>query len=269
MIDHVLTRTVRDSAALLDVLAGEMPGDLYVAPPQARPFAAEVGEAPGFLKVGVLDKPADERYKCHAECSAAANEAARLLESLGHKVDEAHPAALGNPDFQRNFELLFLDVEMAYDLEAWSELLGRRVAPEELEPIDQIFYAAGSAIESTKYISTLVWFEDWRRTVARFWVDDGYDLLVSPVLAVPPARIGELSDTVLGWQRMTEALQFTAQFNITGQPAISLPLHMTADGLPVGVQIVAAYGREDVLIRVASQLEQAAPWAQRKPPVHA
>jgi amidase len=127
----------------------------------------------------------------------------------------------------------------------------------------------GAMVPGTAYLRSVLWFETWRREMAGFWAEDGYDLLLTPVLNMPPARIGELSEPVLGQQKVIEALQYTAQINVTGQPAVSLPLHMTPDGLPVGVQLVAAYGREDLLIRLASQVEQAAPWADRKPLVHA
>jgi amidase len=267
-IDHVVTRTVRDSAAMLDVLAGEHPGDLFVAPPPARRFADEVGVEPGSLRIGWLDHPAMEGFVPNAQCAAAVHEAARLLESLGHRVEEAHPAAIGDPDFQRHF-LVLVSTAVAHERDRWSELLGREVAPEEFEPDNQMFDTLGSMVSGASYLGSVLWFETWRRRMAAFWDDDGYDLLLSPVLGVPPVRIGEFSEPIVGQQRVIEALQYTAQFNVTGQPAVSLPLHMTPGGLPVGIQLVAAYGHEDVLIRLACQVEQAAPWAERRPPVHA
>jgi amidase len=132
-----------------------------------------------------------------------------------------------------------------------------------------MFQLLGTSVSGTAYLQAVLWFEGWRRRMATFWAEDGYDLLCTPVLNIVPPRIGELSEPIVGQQRVIEALQYTAQFNVSGQPAMSLPLHMTPDGLPVGVQLVAAYGREDVLLRLASQVEQAAPWAGRKPPVHA
>jgi amidase len=267
-IDHVLTRSVRDSAAMLDVLAGEMPGDLFVAPPPARPFADEVGADPGSLKIGWLDHPAIEGVEANAECRAAVHEARDLLEALGHRLEEAHPAALGDPDFTAKF-IALITTAVATDLLSWSESLGREVSPQELEPDNQMFQLLGTSVSGTAYLQAVLWFESWRRRMATFWADDGYDLLCTPVLNIVPPRIGELSEPIVGQQKVIEALQYTAQFNVSGQPAISLPLHMTPDGLPVGVQLVAAYGREDVLLRLASQVEQAAPWAGRKPPVHA
>jgi len=267
-IDHMVTRTVRDSAGLLDVLAGEMPGDLFVAPPPRRPFAHEVGADTGALKIGWLDHPAQEGIAPNAECATAVHEARDLLESLGHELHEAHPAALGEAEFTRHF-LTIITTAVAADLEEWSDAIGRVIAPGKLEPDNQTFQMLGAMVPATAYLRSELWFEAWRRRMAAFWAEDGYDLLLTPVLNMPPARLGELSEPILGQQRVIEALQYTAQFNVTGQPAMSLPLHWTPEGLPVGVQLVAAYGREDVLVRLASRVEQAAPWADRKPPVHA
>jgi amidase len=267
-IDHVLTRTVRDSAAMLDVLAGEEPGDLYVAPPPARRFAAELGAAPGTLRIGWLDRPPSPDFVANGECAAAVHEAAALLEGLGHQLEEAHPAALADPDFVRHF-LVLVATAVAHERDRWSAFLGREVAAEEFEPDNQMFQMLGGMVTGPAYLETVLWFETWRRQMAAWWVDDGFDLLLSPVLGATPVRIGEYSEPIVGQQRVIEALQYTAQFNVTGQPAVSLPLHVTSDGLPVGVQLVAAYGREDLLIRLASEVEQAAPWAERRPPVHA
>jgi|SRR5579872_1934394 len=267
-IDHVVTRTVRDSARVLDVLAGEMPGDLFVAPPPARPFADEVGAAPGTLRIGLLDHPPFSGFVGHKETREAVQGAAALLEQLGHKLEESHPAAIGDDDFQRHF-IVLVATAIVSDLDHWSELLGRTIDPSEMEPDNAIFHALGSSIPGATYLEAVLWFENWRRRVASWWAEDGFDLLVTPVLAQPPARLGELSEPGVGQERVIETLQYTAQFNVSGQPAISLPLHWTTDGLPVGVQLVAAYGREDLLLRVAVQLEEAAGWVDRHPPFHA
>lgn len=267
-IDHVLTRTVRDSAAMLDVLAGEMPGDLLVAPPPQRCFAEEVGKDPGLLKIGWLDHPAQGGVASDSECAAAVREARDLLESLGHELHESYPSALGEPELMRHF-LTLVTTSVALALESWSEAIGRTIAPGELEPDNQMFHSLGALVPATAYLGSELWLEGWRRQMAAYWTAEGYDLLLTPVLNMTPARIGQLSEPILGQQRVIEALQYTAQFNVTGQPAMSLPLHVTAGGLPVGVQLVAAYGREDTLIRLASQVEQAAPWANRRPPLRA
>jgi amidase len=132
--------------------------------------------------------------------------------------------------------------------------------------------AIGRSVSGPMYVAAMLEVHRWCRTVLSWWHpadgSPGYDLLVTPTIAVPPPRLGYLSEPGKGG-RVFELLQYTAQFNVTGQPAISLPLHWSADGLPVGVQLVAAYGREDLLVRVAAQLEAAAPWADRVPPVSA
>ena len=267
-IDHVLTRSVRDSAGMLDVLSGEMPGDFLVAPPPVRPFAEEGGAEPGPLRIGWLDHPPMEGPEPDAQCARAVHDARDLLESLGHHLEEAHPAAMGEADFSRNF-IVLVTTAVTKDLLLWSEALGRDISPQELEPDNQMFQLLGSSVSGTMYLRAMLWFEGWRRRMAKFWSEDGYDLLCTPVLNGVPPRIGELSEPIVGQQRVLEALQYTAQFNVSGQPAMSLPLHMAPDNLPVGVQLVAGYGREDVLLRLASQVEQAAPWTGRTPRLHA
>ncbi|MGH9296809.1 MAG: amidase [Acidimicrobiales bacterium] len=267
-IDHAVTRTVRDSARLLDVLAGEMPGDLFVAPRPARPFGDEVGRDPGQLRIGFLDAPANRDFEGHPECAAAVHAAATLLEAAGHHVEDRHPAAFGDSDFQRHF-ITIVSSAITAEVAGWGEIIGRTIAPHELEPDNEAFFAMGAAIGASDYVRSVLWFEDWRRQMAEFWSSEGFDLLLTPVLAFPPARIGELSEPVTGQMRVIQTLQYTAQVNVSGQPAISLPIYWSKEGLPIGVQLIAGYGREDVLVRIASQLENAASWTDRVPPVHA
>jgi amidase len=266
--DHVLTRSVRDSAALLDVVAGYHPGDTFAAPAPARPFAREVGAEPGRLRVGILDHPAGPDYRLDPDCAEAVRATGRLLESLGHRVEAAHPASLGEADFGRHF-VRVVAAAVAAALGEWTLALGRVVSADEYEPRDAALSALGFATSAPEYLESLLWLEAYRRRTVSFWSEEGFDLLCTPVLALVPARLGELSDPVEGERRELETLRFTGQFNVTGQPAASLPLHVSAEGLPIGVQLVADYGREDLLIRVASQLEEAAPWGGRLPPVHA
>jgi amidase len=266
--DHVLARTVRDSAAVLDQIAGYRPGDTFVAPLCARPFAQEVGANPGRLRVGLLDHPPQAEYRADPECSQAVRLAGRLLESLGHEVEMAHPASLGEPEFRRHF-IVVVATAVAVALTEWSHLLGREIPVEEYEPVNSLLATLGRSTSGPDYLESLLWLEGFRRRTIAFWSEQGFDLLCTPVLAQPPARLGELSDPVLGVARENATLQFTGQFNVSGQPAASLPLHWTPGGLPIGVQLVADYGREDVLIRVSSQLEQASGWAERRPSVHA
>jgi amidase len=266
--DHVEARTVRDSAAVLDEIAGYFPGDTFVAPPPARPFALEVGADPGRLRIGLLDHPAQVDYLADAECARAVNDTGRLLESLGHRVEIAHPVSLEEPEFQRHF-IVVVATAVAAALARWSAALGREIHAAEYEPTNTMFTALGRSISAPDYLASVLWLEGYRRRTVAFWSELGFDLLCTPVLAQLPHRIGELSDPVDGQRKVLETLQFTSQFNVSGQPAASLPLHWAPGGLPVGVQLVADYGREDVLIRVSSQLEEARPWADRRPPVHA
>jgi amidase len=268
VIDGVLTRTVRDTARILDLISGPEPGDPYVAPLPLRPWADEVGADPGRLRIGLLDHPLLAGAQGHPECAAAVAGAGRLLDSLGHAVDQSYPEALGDEAFQGHF-LNVVACANASDFAAWEAILGRPLGEDDLEPHNQMMRAIGLGVSGPAYLSSVDWLYGYTRRVDRWWSDDGYDVLVTPVLGGPPPPIGWLSDPEQGMARILDLMQYTAQFNITGQPGISLPLHWTADGLPVGVQFVAAYGREDVLVRLAAQIEAAQPWADRRPPLAA
>lgn len=267
-IDGVLTRTVRDTAAVLDCLAGAEPGDPFPAPPLPGPLSAEVGADPGSLRVGLLDHPLMGDIPPDRECQAAVAAAGRLLEHLGHKVEVGYPAAVGDEEFQPHF-VNIVAAATAADVDAWGRLIGRAIGDEELEHDNAAFAGLGRALSANQYLASVAWLHGYQRRMARWWSDDGYDLLVTPVINGTPPPLGWLSDPEEGMTRVIGTLQYTAQFNITGQPAISLPLAWSTEGLPIGVQLVAAFGREDLLVRVASQLESAQPWTDRHPPVHA
>jgi amidase len=267
-IDGSLTRTVRDAARVLDVISNPMPGDPYHAPRLARPLAQECGADPGRLRIGVLDRPPTEGYLDDPECRAAVAAAARQLESLGHHLDQSGPAAMFEPEFVGHFTTIIgADTEATF--RAFELALGRPIGDEEIEPRNAGYRHIGRELSAVAYLETRAWIGSWARRMAGWWTD--HDLLLTPTLGAPPPELGWF--TAAGpdeeGPRVISFIPYTAQFNMTGQPAISLPLHWTPGGLPVGVQLVAAYGREDVLVRVASQLEQAAPWSDRHPPVHA
>jgi amidase len=270
--EHVLTRTVRDTAAVLDATAGPAPGDPYFAPPPARPFALEVGADPGRLRIGVRTRRPGHDDDVHPDCVAAAGVAARALEALGHAVEAVD--ASGLDDVALGQSLGNFGSYLARDLDRWSAVLGRTIDPSELEPWNQMMVESARSVSGADYIAGLERANDYSRAVARFWAPpelggEGYDLLVTPQLGAPPPRIGELAPTRdVGelLEKMSALTVFTFPFNVTGQPAISLPLHWNDAGLPIGVQLVAGYGREDVLLRVAAQLEVAVPWADRHPP---
>jgi amidase len=190
-----------------------------------------------------------------------------VLESLGHAVEQSYPVALGDPEFIEHYGIL-IAVEVAAVLDEFSTLLGRTVRDDELEPNNQVVPALGRAATPSQYLASRRWMDRLSRRIAAWWADEGFDVLVSPVLTGPPPPIGWLTDPADGYGRLLSTLQYTTQFNVTGQPALSLPLYWTSNGLPIGVQFVAAYGREDVLIRLGAQLEQTQPWDYRRPPVH-
>jgi amidase len=259
--EHVLTRTVRDTAGVLDAIAGAGVGDPYTAPPPTRPFVDEVGTDPGRLRIGF-----------HAggwgEGVAAVEATAALLESLGHHVDAANLAALEPGRIGDDVSVLF-PCFIAREVDRWSERLGREIALTELEPWNAMLAEGGRMITASQYIAGVEQAQSYAREVCAWWEDNA--VLVTRWGGAPTPRLGEMQgdDPTVLLGRMGEITPFTIPFNISGQPAISLPLHWDADGMPVGVQLVAAYGREDVLLRVASQLEAARPWADRRPPVSA
>ncbi len=269
--EGAVTRSVRDAAAVLDVIAGKMPGDPYSAPPQLRPFAQEAGAAPGRLRIGLMKRTPAGGAPLHPDCVAAVTETARLLESLGHTVEEAHPAALDETDFAQNF-LDVVSAHSAMTMDQLGALFGRKLTSEDIEPWTWSFVSRGIAISASRYLTALHWLQLWSRRVAGWW-SQGFDLLLTPTIAEPPVPLETLvadpAKPEAGLTRLINLIPFTPPFNVTGQPAVSVPLFWNGAGLPIGSQLVAPFGREDLLIRVAAQLEAAQPWAGRIPPVAA
>jgi amidase len=269
--EHVVARSVRDSARLLDVTAGPMPGDPYVAPLPVRPFADEAERDPGRLRVGLCARRPDADA-LHADCAEAVHAAGRALESLGHEVELALPPALEEvDDFRAHFTPIVGSWTRA-TLDLLGIQAGRTIEPQEVESGTWALAEVGRRIGAPEYIASALWIEGFTRRMAGWWTD-GFDLLVTPTLGEPPPPLGYLKDDPddpsRSLRRLFALMAFTPQWNATGQPAISLPLHWNAGGLPIGVQIVAAYAREDLLFRVAGQLERAVPWSQHRPPIHA
>jgi len=265
-----VTRSVRDSAALLDVTAGPMPGDPYFAPQPERPFAREPGAEPGRLRIGLMRR-APREGPLHPDCLGAVSAAGSLLESLGHDVEESHPAALDDPAALKSF-IAVVSSSVARALDDWGRKLGREIAQHEVEPLTWEVAKAGRSRPAPDYIAAIDFNHAHGRRLASWW-QEGFDLLLTPTCAEPPPPLGSFASTpddpLAGFLRAAPFGAFTMQFNLSGQPAISLPLHWNEEGLPIGVQLVAAYGREDLLIRVAAQIERAEPWIARLPPVHA
>jgi amidase len=268
-VEHVLTRSVRDTAALLDVLAGAMSGDPPGPPPAARPFSQEVGGDPGHLRIGLMVKAPGGMTPVHADCVDAAERTARTLETLGHTVEESYPVALDEIGFLIHYGAI-TGADTATLLDGWSARLGRELGPGDVELNTWMIAAMGRAVTAPQLLASMEWIAGYRRRVVG-WFDGGFDLLLTPTLADPPPRLGEFVATsenpVAAGLRGASLIPFTPPWNATGQPAVSLPLHVNDAGLPIGVQLVAPYAREDLLIRVASQIEEAHPWADRHAPL--
>jgi amidase len=269
VVEHVLTRSVRDTAAILDVVAGPMVGDPYFLPLPARPFREEVQADPGRLRIGLMTGAPASIVPVDPDCVAAVEDAARLLESLGHTVETTHPAALDEPEFIAWFGKI-VSTGTARDLDYWSNQTQRKISAADVEAYTWSLAEMGRAVSGPEYMETVDRLQSYTRRLAGWWAS-GFDLLLTPTLAVPPPPLGHLvaapDDPLQGLRRSTPIATFTAPFNATGQPAISLPLHWNGAGLPIGVQLVAAYAREDVLIRIAAQLEKARPWSGRRPSI--
>jgi amidase len=269
--EGVVSRTVRDTAAILDAVHGYMPGDPYTAPPPARPYRDEVGARVERLRVGLMTTTPAGAMPVHAECAKGAEQTGRLLAELGHTVEPAHPAALDDFEVGRHFSVMYA-VQLAGTMSAFERLTGRALGPGDFDAFNWALAELGRNLSVSQYLETEEWIGGFTRRIASWWAD-GFDLLLTPTLPEPPPPLGYFTpdsiDPTSTGLRASGFASWTSPFNMTGQPAISLPLHWTPDGLPVGIQLVAAYGREDLLLRVAAALEQAAPWKDRRPPIHA
>jgi amidase len=262
-----LTRSVRDTAALLDALSDPAPGDPYFAPPPERPYIQEVAADPGRLRAGFMTAGPGGFVKPHPDCAEAVRQACDLLASLGHEVSESYPTALDEGGFAHHFGVGF-QAFTAHAFDWWQRETGHTLGPGDVEPLTWFMYEAGRALTAADYLRSVESMHAYSRRVAAWWLD--HDVLVTPVLPEPPQVLGGYAgDPLKAAVHAVKTVTFTAPFNVTGQPAISLPLHWTAEGLPIGVQFVAAYGREDLLLRLASQLAQARPWLERRPSISA
>jgi amidase len=271
VVEHVVTRSVRDSAAILDATHGPGPGDPYVAPPPERPYVEELTTDPGKLRIGLMTTAPAGMFEVHPDCGAAAESTGELLESLGHSVERSHPEALDDPDYVDRFIARWC-IAVVSNLEYWSLKTGTPLTAEGVEPGTWALGEIGRGVGAVDLLGIMAYQQGSARVAAGWW-ERGFDLLLTPTLGEPPPPLGEFGfdpDEPDGFlRRAVPTGGFTAYWNATGQPAISLPLHWSDEGLPIGVQLVGAYGDEGLLLRVAAQLEQARPWADRRPPVFA
>ncbi len=250
-IDSVLTRSTRDLAAVLDVISGPMPGDLYTAPTPKRPFVEEVLASPGRLRVGVLPDEWNDDFEVDEECRKAVDITAQRLVNLGHEVDMDAPSGLA-PGREPGGQVV--GAYIREELLAWGRRLGRDIRQDDVEPWTWRLAESGRRQSAAQYIAALEERLQHARALSQWWTQ-GHDILLTPTMPRLPPKLGlDPKDINTTYGR------FTIPWNFSGQPALSLPTYTSVSGMPVGVQLVAAYGREDLLIRLAAQLERMQPW---------
>ncbi len=289
-IGHAVTRTVRDSAALLDATAGPADDEPGMLPVPPRPFLAEAGAPPGRLRIALARRTHLVGITPHADCVAAADDAAALARGLGHQVEESD-IDLDPEELARDF-FLIVCVEIAAGIERNARQRGRRPRRRELQTTTWITAEIGRQHGALDLAQARERLDAIARRVARF--HERFDLLLSPTLGLPPPRVGSLhphgAEAVvqeivlrlrLGFllrlpgvvdaavRRVFTFMPFTPLANVTGAPSMSVPLYWNRDGLPVGAMFTARFGDEATLFRLATQLEQARPWRDRRPPISA
>jgi amidase len=267
-IDHAVTRTVRDSAALLDAIQGPDIGDPYWAPPPARPYIEEVGADPGRLRIAFS---ARKLYgeDLHPDCIAAVKDAAVLCQELGHEVVEDFPVINGDQIIDAFSKVWAAGV--ANGIDSIAQLVGRLPAEGEIEPLTRTLYEEGKQVDASAYLIAITQMQQMSRGIAH-WMQK-YDVWLTPTLGEPPVPLGSFEPAPdnprAGFDRAAEFVPFTPLQNVTGQPAMSVPLYWNDGGLPIGTHFIARFGDEATLFRLAAQLEEARPWAHRRPPVSA
>jgi amidase len=267
--EHALTRTVRDSAALLDATAGPALGDPYGPPAPVRPFADEIGRDPGRLRIGYT-AITPEGTPAHPDCIAALDDAVTLCASLGHELVEADLPGL-TPELGATIGTVF-SAATAWIVGYWIRRLGRRPADDELEPLTRAYWEMGQQVPASDYLLAIEDCQAFARRVAQFLTS--IDVWLTPTMSTPPALIGEITSTAQEPLRALERGGPTVAYagvvaNITGSPAMSVPLWWNPSGLPIGVHFLGQPGAEATLFQLASQLESARPWSARVAPVTA
>jgi Asp-tRNA(Asn)/Glu-tRNA(Gln) amidotransferase A subunit family amidase len=266
-IGHVLSRSVRDSAALLDVGAGYEPGAPFGLLPDQGGFLNASRRDPGTLRVALnLSSPAVE---LHPDCLRAVMSTAKLLSQLGHRVEEAAPPL----DYEQlnDIQNILMATGLAAMLKDMEKGRGRPIAPPDIEPMTEMIRRAAEGWSQYDYASALEGMHTIGRTMGTFLGD--YDLVLQPVTATPAPRIGTINyrdgDDLMSYTtRFKRVSAFTHLYNMSGQPSMSLPLGMSEEGLPIGVMISGRMGADAQLFSLAGQVERAAPWADLRPPLH-
>ncbi len=263
-VGHVVSRSVRDSAAFLDATHGPAPGDPYPAPPPSRAFLDETKAAPTRLRIALWTKPAIPA-EVHSDARAAAKDAAKLCESLGHIVEEAAPALNGMEIMAA--QGIVISANVAFTVDEAAEALGRKARPEDVERATWFRIENARKTDSSAYARAINTLHALGRTIANFMTD--YDVILQPTCAAPPLPVGvlnmERADLGEMFKEMIGFIPYTGIYNLTGQPSASVPLYWNAAGLPMGTMLTARYGDEATLFRLAAQLEQARPWKDRHP----
>jgi amidase len=267
--EHVVTRSVRDSAAVLDVLSVPVPGDPYYAPaPRGGSFlAAAEPSAHAALRVGLVTA-SPTHVAVHPDCVEAAQDAATLCESLGHHVEHADLAIDGD-DFTTHFINVWA-AGNAWVMGDWEARIGRAATEADVEPLTWALVGVGRALSADQYLGALEGLQRAARQMAAAFED--FDVLLTPTLGEPPVELGTFDspadNPLAGLFRAASFVPFTPPFNASGQPAVSLPLHWNDADLPIGVQFAGRYGDEETLIALAAQLEDTRPWHERRPGLH-
>jgi amidase/6-aminohexanoate-cyclic-dimer hydrolase len=261
--EHVVTRSVRDSAVLLDLTCGPDVGAPYFATPPRQPYRANWGPVLTAARCLATRTPAGE--KIAPECEEAVMEAARLLEQMGHRIEEANLDFVPE-ELAPGFRTVIAGNTRAA-IEAHAAKIGRVPAPGAFEKVTWTFFESGATANAADYARAVLAIHRTGRMVGRFF--ERYDMLITPTLPRPPEKLGVFDMNTDDRDSYARAVAlftaFTAPFNASGNPAMSVPLHWAASGLPIGVQFVGRYGDEATLFRVAAQLEQAQPWSNRRP----
>jgi len=266
--DHALTRSVRDSAGLLDATEGPRAGDPYYAPPKERPYIREVGTDPGNLRIAfTTETPTGSAL--HEDCIAAVKDAVSLCQELGHEVVEASPdIEIGS--LVQSFTTVWA-AGCADTIQGWNRRTGRAVKQDLFEPVTWALYQMGKMVTADVYLAAVADFDRMARGIADFF--DSHDIWLTSTLGEPPLPLGTFDspadNPMEGFGRAAPFVPYTPILNATGQPGMSVPLYWSDEGLPIGTHFVAPFGDEATLFRLAAQLEEARPWANKRPPVSA